>query len=427
MSAAAAPEVGATPLRLGTRRSALARAQSEMVAERLRETSGREVVLVEVTTRGDVDRAPLRQIGGTGVFVTALREALLEGRVDLAVHSMKDLPTAPADGLVLAAVPPREDPRDVLVAAGGAGLADLPPGARVGTGSPRRAAQLRALGLGLDVVDVRGNVDTRVGMVTSGRLDAVVLAAAGLARLGRSGEVTDVLDVEQVLPAPAQGALALECRADDEATALACAALDDPLARSATTAERALLGALEAGCSAPVGALARTDGGEGGGEMVLTAVAASHDGSRVLRCSARGDDADPVGLGRRLAADLLAQGAADLADVGPSAPGAGPRDEQLPLPGADPSGPGAAPSSSTPSAGSPSSPLLDDLPDPSASTPAPSPALPPAGSPSSDRPAHGAGPTPGAQPSEDARTSPVTAPTGPSAHRRPASSQESEA
>lgn len=418
MSAPAAPAPVATPLRLGTRRSALARAQSEMVAERLREASGREVVLVEVTTRGDVDRAPLRQIGGTGVFVTALREALLEGRVDLAVHSMKDLPTAPADGLVLAAVPPREDPRDVLVAAGGAGLVDLPPGSRVGTGSPRRAAQLRALGLGLDVVDVRGNVDTRVGMVASGRLDAVVLAAAGLARLGRSGEVTDVLDVEQVLPAPAQGALALECRADDETTALACAPLDDPLARSATTAERALLGALEAGCSAPVGALARTDGGEGGGEMVLTAVAAAPDGSRVLRRSARGDDADPVGLGRRLAAELLADGAADLVAVGPAAPGAGTAEEQLPLLGTDPSAPTAGPSAG---------PEPAHLPDPTASTPAPSPALLPAGSPSSDRPAPGAGTATGAQPSADARTTPQTAPTGPAAHRRPTSSQESEA
>jgi len=403
------------PLRLGTRRSALARAQSEVVAQRLRETSGRDVVLVEVTTRGDVDRAPLSQIGGTGVFVTALREALLDGRVDLAVHSMKDLPTAAADGLVLAAVPPREDPRDVLVAAGGAGLGDLPPGARVGTGSPRRAAQLRALGLGLDVVDVRGNVDTRVGMVTSGRLDAVVLAAAGLRRLGREDEITDVLDVEAVLPAPAQGALALECRADDLETATACAALDDPLARSATTAERALLGALEAGCSAPVGALARTDGGEGGGELVLHAVAASLDGSRVLRRSARGDDGDPLALGRRLAAELLAEGAADLVDVGPASPAAARREQQPPLPGSAPPDSGHEPTRPGTDG------LVPAAADPSASTPAPSPALLPAGSPTSS-----AQPSPAAPP-EDGRESPVTAPTGPPAPARRTSSQESEA
>jgi len=403
------------PLRLGTRRSALARAQSEVVAQRLRETSGRDVVLVEVTTRGDVDRAPLATIGGTGVFVTALREALLEGRVDLAVHSMKDLPTAAADGLVLAAVPPREDPRDVLVAAGGAGLGDLPPGARVGTGSPRRAAQLRALGLGLDVVDVRGNVDTRVGMVASGRLDAVVLAAAGLRRLGREDEITDVLDVEVVLPAPAQGALALECRADDAETALACAALDDPLTRSATTAERALLGALEAGCSAPVGALARTAGGEGGGELVLQAVAASSDGSRVLRRSARGDDRDPLGLGRRLAAELLADGAADLVAVGPASPAAARREVQPPLPGSTP--PASAQDAPAPGADG----LAPTATDPAASTPAPSPALLPAGSPtSSAQPSQAA-------PPEDGRESPVTAPTGPAAPSRRTSSQESEA
>nr|WP_299038142.1 hydroxymethylbilane synthase [uncultured Pseudokineococcus sp.] len=403
------------PLRLGTRRSALARAQSEVVAQRLRETSGREVVLVEVTTRGDVDRAPLAQIGGTGVFVTALREALLEGRVDLAVHSMKDLPTAAAEGLVLAAVPPREDPRDVLVAAGGAGLGDLPPGARIGTGSPRRAAQLRALGLGLEVVEVRGNVDTRVGMVTSGRLDAVVLAAAGLRRLGRADEITEVVDVEQMVPAPAQGALALECRADDLVTAQACAALDDPLTRSATTAERALLGALEAGCSAPVGALARTDGGEGGGELVLQAVAAAVDGSRVLRRSARGDDTDPIGLGRRLAAELLAEGAADLVAVGPASPAAARREEQLPLPGSTP----PAPSQGAPAPGADG--LAPAAADPSASTPAPSPALPPAGSPtSSAQPSQAA-------PHEDGRESPVSAPTGPSAPARRTSSQESEA
>ncbi|MEJ5944285.1 hydroxymethylbilane synthase [Pseudokineococcus basanitobsidens] len=440
----------AGPLRLGTRRSALARAQSEDVAERLRAASGRDVVLVEVTTRGDVDRAPLRQIGGTGVFVTALREALLERRVDLAVHSMKDLPTASADGLVLAAVPAREDPRDALVAAGGARLGDLPRGSRVGTGSPRRAAQLRALGLGLDVVDVRGNIDTRLAMVTSGRVDAVVLAHAGLRRIGRADEVSEVLDVEQMLPAPAQGALALECRADDLVTAQACAALDDPRARAATTAERAVLAALEAGCSAPVGALARTDGEEGGGELVLTAVAAAPDGSRVLRRSARGDDRDPEGLGRRLAAELVADGAADLVAVGPASPAAarradgrpdrpGPAGEQAVLPvddlldgpqgGAVGSGASVAPTGSEdpPTGGPPGAQGVRT------GTPPPSPALLPAGSASAptsgdssraDRGGRHGGAAPDGGPD---RPSPHdTAPTGDAASRR-TSSQESEA
>lgn len=312
-------QAGRAPLRLGTRRSALARAQSGDVAERVRALTGRDVVLVDVTTRGDTDRAPLSQIGGTGVFVSALREALLEGRVDLAVHSMKDLPTGPAEGLVVAAVPPREDPRDVLVAADGARLADLPRGAKVGTGSPRRAAQLRALDLGLEVVDVRGNVDTRIGYVTSGTLDAVVLARAGLVRLGREDDAMDVLAVDDVLPAAAQGALALECRADDTATVEALVGLEDPATRAATTAERTLLAALEAGCTAPVGALATPVGA--GGTLRLAAVVAAPDGSTVLRRSATADAADAEGLGRRLAQELLDAGAADLVAAGEDAPG----------------------------------------------------------------------------------------------------------
>lgn len=303
---------GARPLRLGTRRSVLARSQSEQVAAALRAATGRDVHLVEVVTAGDTSTASLSSIGGTGVFVSALREALLAGQVDLAVHSLKDLPTAPADALVLAAVPAREDPRDVLVARGGATLGELGAGARVGTGSPRRAAQLRALGLGLEVVDVRGNVDTRLRLVADGRLDAVVLARAGLLRVGRAGEASEVLDPLQVLPAPGQGALALECRADDEETRAACAALEDTASRCAVTAERALLAALEAGCTAPVGALADLAEGEEGPELFLRAVVAAPDGSRTLRRSATGRPDDAAGLGRRLAAELLEDGAADL-------------------------------------------------------------------------------------------------------------------
>lgn len=306
-----------TPLRLGTRRSPLALSQSQAVADALTLLGGRPVQLVEVTTRGDVSSAPLTQIGGTGVFVSALREALLEGRVDLAVHSLKDLPTAPAPGLVVAAVPARADARDVLVTADGRGLAALPPGSRVGTGSPRRAAQLRALGLGLDVVDVRGNVDTRLEKVRAGGLDAVVLARAGLARLGRGAEVAEVLEPDAVMPAPGQGALAVECRADDVATRQVLTLLDDAGTRACVEAERALLAGLQAGCTAPVGALARLDG-----ELLeLTAVVASPDGSALLRESARGGRSDAASVGARLAARLLDLGAAGLvADAGSGGP-----------------------------------------------------------------------------------------------------------
>lgn len=301
-----------TTLRLGTRRSALATTQSTWVADRLR-ALGHDVELVEVTTEGDLDRTtPLAQLGGTGVFVSALRTALVEGRVDLAVHSLKDLPTAVDPAVTVAAVPVREDPRDALVARDGLTLGELPAGSRVGTGSPRRRAQLAALGLGLEVADLRGNVDTRLAHVADGRLDAVVLAAAGLRRLGRADEVTELLDPIQMLPAPGQGALAVEVRADDAATAAAVAALDDADARACTTAERALLAELEAGCSAPVGALAEVVEGMDGPELSLRAVVATPDGSADLRRSVVGEVADPADLGRRLARLLLEDGAADL-------------------------------------------------------------------------------------------------------------------
>jgi hydroxymethylbilane synthase len=216
------------PLRLGTRGSALALAQSGHVAAAVTDKTGREVELVEITTFGDISREAISQLGGTGVFVSALRDALLAREIDFAVHSYKDLPTAPAEGLVLAAVPVREDPRDVLVARDGLTLSELGAGARIGTGAPRRIAQLNALGLGLECVPIRGNVDTRIRKVTDGELDAVVLARAGLARLGRLDSVTEVIDPMLVLPAPAQGALALECRADDTGLTELLGALDDP-------------------------------------------------------------------------------------------------------------------------------------------------------------------------------------------------------
>jgi hydroxymethylbilane synthase len=301
-------------IRLGTRASVLATTQATWVAERILETLGREVELVEVSTDGDRDPGPLSQLGGTGVFVSALRDALLEGRIDVAVHSLKDLPTLPAAGIALAAVPLREDPRDVVVARDGLTLGELPVGSRLGTGSPRRAAQLHALGLGLEIVDIRGNVDTRIRKVRNGEYDAVVLARAGLARLGRLDEVTEVLDPLQMLPAPGQGALAVETRSDG-VLGTQLVALEDTRSRVAVTAERAVLAALEGGCAAPVGALAEVVEGEDGDELWVRAVALSPDGELAVRMSATGDPADAEGVGNRLAGDMLAEGAARLTDT----------------------------------------------------------------------------------------------------------------
>ncbi|MGW1030213.1 hydroxymethylbilane synthase [Streptomyces sp. NPDC002577] len=308
-------------LRLGTRRSKLAMAQSGHVAEDVRRVTGRDVELVEITTYGDTSRELMAQIGGTGVFVTALRDALLRGEIDFAVHSLKDLPTAQPDDLVLAAVPQREDPRDVLVARDGLSFTQLPKGARVGTGSSRRMAQLnayaRAHGMEIETVAIRGNVDTRIGYVRSGELDAVVLAAAGLVRIGRTDEVTDFLSVDTVLPAPGQGALAVECAADNVTLAAALAELDDPFTRAAVTAERSLLAALEAGCSAPVGALADLlADGQIVKEMRLRGVVGTTDGSTLVQLSTTGPvpetDDQAVALGRELATEMLAKGAAGL-------------------------------------------------------------------------------------------------------------------
>ena len=307
-----APASSGPALRLGTRGSALALAQSGHVAEAVSARLDRPVELVRVQTEGDVNAAAIAQIGGTGVFVTALRDALLAGTVDLAVHSYKDLPTAPAEGLVVAAVPPREDPRDVLVARDGLTIGELAAGARIGTGSPRRTAQLLGLGLGLDVVPIRGNVDTRIGKVRSGELDAVVLARAGLARLGRLDEATEVIDPLTMLPAPAQGALAVECRADDRELAAQLGGLDDEDTRTAVVAERALLAALEAGCTAPVGALAQVADGDDGLEIYLRGLVAAVDGSDAVRLSATGPTSEAAEVGRRLAAELLDLGASHL-------------------------------------------------------------------------------------------------------------------
>jgi len=308
-------------LRLGTRRSKLAMAQSRQVADAVSQVTGRSVELVEITTYGDTSREQLAQIGGTGVFVTALRDALLSGEVDFAVHSLKDLPTAQPDDLVLAAIPVREDPRDVLIARDGRTFAQLPDGARVGTGSPRRMAQLNAYardrGMTIETVPIRGNVDTRIGFVRSGELDGVVLAAAGLKRMGRVGDVSDFLPVDTVLPAPGQGALAIECAADNADLVAALGELDDPFTRAAVTAERSLLAALEAGCSAPVGALADLlADGQIVKEMRLRGVVGTTDGSTLVQLSTTGPVPEThdqaMALGRELAAEMLAKGAAGL-------------------------------------------------------------------------------------------------------------------
>ncbi|MGB0101864.1 MAG: hydroxymethylbilane synthase [Nocardioides sp.] len=315
----------AATIRVGTRASMLATTQSQLVADQIHALLGREVELVQISTEGDRSQADGTPIAGSataGVFVSALRDALLDGRVDVAVHSLKDLPTYPAAGITLAAIPGREDPRDVVVARDGLTLGELPVGSRVGTGSPRRAAQLHALGLGLDVVGVRGNVDTRIGKVRSGEYDAVVLARAGLARIGRLDEVTEALDPLQMLPAPGQGALAVECRADDD-LAGELTALDDLHSRRAVEAERAVLATLEGGCSAPIGALAEVVEGEDGDELWVRAVALSLDGALSVRMSATGAPADAVGVGTRLAGEMLADGAAELT-MDPAVPAADP-------------------------------------------------------------------------------------------------------
>ncbi|MGH3883547.1 MAG: hydroxymethylbilane synthase [Pseudonocardiaceae bacterium] len=314
-------------LRLGTRGSALALTQTEWVAQRLR-AAGLQVCIVAVRTDGDACSAPVAEIG-VGVFVSALREALVAGEVDVAVHSCKDLPTASDPRLVLAAVPERADPRDALVARDGMVLGELPTGAVLGTGSPRRAAQLRALGLGLQVESIRGNVDSRIRRVVDGELDGVVIAAAGLARLGRIQEATELLDPLQMLPAPGQGALACECRADDLDTEhLLGAFLDDAGARAAVTAERALLATLGAGCTAPAGALADVvedldDAGQVVLRLSLRGVAATAD-DHLLRSSATGELTNAENLGRDVAAELLDLGAGALG-AGPSVAGSGSR------------------------------------------------------------------------------------------------------
>jgi hydroxymethylbilane synthase len=302
----------------------MAVSQSGGVARLITERTGRRVELVGVTTLGDVSMAQMSQIGGTGVFVSALRESLLRGEVDFAVHSLKDLPTADAPGITLAATPARDDPRDALVARDGVKLADLPSGARIGTGSARRAAQLLMLRSDLTCLPIRGNAGTRMAKVRSGEYDAVVLAYAGLARIGQTDQVSEIFEPDDMVPSPGQGALAIECRADDTELAELLAVINHAPTRAAVTAERCLLAALEAGCTAPVGAHAVQSGT---GRLHLQGVvlgapeasfqpgvldSAAGTGRMVIRERGEAETADAARLGRELAARMLALGAAGL-------------------------------------------------------------------------------------------------------------------
>ncbi len=296
-------------IRIATRKSPLAKWQAHHVAGLLRAREpGLEVRLHELTTKGDrILEVPLAQVGGKGLFVKEIEDALLAGDAEVAVHSMKDLPAVLAGGLVIGAVPPREDPRDALCSPRWKTLAALPRGARVGTSSLRRAAQLKALRPDLETEVVRGNVETRLRKAAEG-LDAVVLAYAGLRRLGLDAHATQVFAPEEMLPAVAQGALALEARADDAETLARLAPLDDAATRVRVDAERGLLRRLEGGCQVPIAGHAQVEGGT----VTLRALVASVDGTRVIRGERTGPAGAAVAVGEALAEQLLSQGAAEL-------------------------------------------------------------------------------------------------------------------
>jgi hydroxymethylbilane synthase len=294
------------PLRLGTRASALARWQAEWVAAALRQR-GIEVELTPIVTSGDRRSGTLAAIGGEGAFTKELQVALLDGRIDLAVHSLKDLPTAAVPGLCLAAVPERAATGDVLVSTRAASFADLPSGAVIGTGSLRRRTQLLHFRRDLLMKDIRGNVDTRLRKLAEGEYDALVLAEAGLRRLGLERHIVQVLPEEIMLPAPGQGAMAIETRADDDAMHMA-AGLDHPATHAAVMAERTLLAALEAGCLAPVAALGRVEGDR----LSLIGRVLGRDGARRIEVAEAAAVGEAAALGRQVADALLAQGAGEL-------------------------------------------------------------------------------------------------------------------
>jgi hydroxymethylbilane synthase len=307
-------------IRIGTRGSRLARWQSEWVAERLRRLHpGLEVNLVEIKTQGDRDRnSPLAAIGGVGLFTKEIQRAIADRSVDAAVHSLKDLPTQSPPELVLAAVPPREDVADALIAPGHQTLENLPSGARVGTSSPRRRAQLLYMRPDLKIVALRGNVETRLKQALERRIEAVVLAWAGLQRLGLEGSITERLGPPEFLPAVGQGALGIECRRDDVSLRALLAPLDDSAAHRAVRAERAALASLEGGCTLPMAAWARTGGddqtaaGSPTRMLTLTAAMFDPDGRDRIAVSLSGPRDEPEALGRRVAESLRDQGALQL-------------------------------------------------------------------------------------------------------------------
>ena len=297
---------------IGTRASKLALVQTHMIRDALLATHADLAVEIEhITTKGDLilDR-PLSAIGDKGLFVTEIEDAMRAGRIDLAVHSAKDLPSELPPDMQLAAFPPRADPRDALIARDGMRLADLPTGAHVGTSSMRRACQLRHLRPDLRISDLRGNVDTRLRKLREGQYDAIVLAAAGLERLGWAAEISEYLDASVMLPAVSQGILGIEIRADDDATAALLAVLDDPAARIAATAERAFLARIGGGCQVPIGAYAQLSGAT----LTLAGLIGARDG-RVVRGELAGPASDPAALGARLADQLLDCGGRALLEI----------------------------------------------------------------------------------------------------------------
>lgn len=297
-----------TKIRIGTRGSKLAMWQAEWVSGQLTQR-GHEVELAIIATQGDISSASLSQVGGQGLFTKEIQRELLLGHVDVAVHSLKDLPTVPIDGLTLAAVPERETTQDCLLSRNGHGFEELPSGARVGTGSSRRAAQLLAWRPDIAIEDIRGNVDSRIRKMEEGRYEAIVLAAAGLTRLNLKSHITQFLPQTRVLPAIGQGALGLECRSDDPETRLALEQLNHAASFAAVTAERALLSSLLAGCMAPVAALAKLNGD---GQLELTAGVFSVDGQQAIRAMRCGGVEQAASLGRELAQELIQQGADEL-------------------------------------------------------------------------------------------------------------------
>ncbi len=295
-------------IRIGTRASQLAQWQAHWVANQLR-GHGATVELLSITTSGDTQqRGPVAELGLQGVFTKEIQSAVLENRVDVAVHSLKDLPTDPVAGLVLAAVPKRENVADALVSNIAPSLAVLPQAARVGTGSLRRQSQLKILRPDLQVVGIRGNVDTRLRKLDEGEYDAIILAAAGLQRLGLGERIVELLEPPQMLPAPGQGALGIECREEDVEVRKILARLEDADSRRTIEAEREMLALLHGGCSVPVGGWGRMEEGQ----LALDGLVANRDGTKVLRATAKGDPTTAAEVGHRVAEQLLAQGAAEI-------------------------------------------------------------------------------------------------------------------